>query len=310
MSSGNAAPEGLNLPMPLKFESPYDHTGSVWFRGNLHGHTTNTDGELSPEGYIQKYLDLGYDWICISDHDTLTPKPSNCPDRLTFIQGNEVTARGPHLLHIGCTEVVEPHRDRARVIEEVTAKGGLCILNHPNWEEDFSHWPHDLMESLPPFHGIEIYNGIVRDQEGTSLATDRFDRLLSKGYRVWGYTNDDTHWVESYGRAWNCVAASECTPDAILESLKSGRFYGSTGVVLTTLRTEGGRIRIESANGGLCIASIDWGLEVGRYPGSSWEFDLEELAAAARREPTYIRFEVHGMGDHAAWTQPIHLDAG
>ncbi|MCB9781839.1 MAG: PHP domain-containing protein [Candidatus Omnitrophica bacterium] len=293
--------------MPLTFESPYDHTDGKWFRGNLHGHTTNTDGELPPSGYVKKYADLGYDWIVISDHDYLTPKPENCPKDLVFIQGNEVTARGPHLLHIGCRDIVDPNPDRARVVEEVMARDGLCIINHPNWQEDFSHWPHALIESLPPFHGIEIYNAIVRDQEGTSLATDRFDRLLSKGRRVWGYANDDTHWVESYGRAWNWVWAEECTPEAIVESLKNGRCYGSTGVELTTLRTDGRKIRIESTTGSLCIASLDWGLEIGRYRGKAWEFDLEELYYQGRRTPSYIRFEVHGEGDQVAWTQPIHI---
>ncbi len=293
--------------VPLTFESPYDNTNGKWFRGNLHGHTTNTDGELSPDGYVQKYAGLGYDWICISDHDFLTVRPSSCPDNLVFIQGNEVTARGPHLLHIGCQDIVTPDPDRGKVVAEVMAREGLCIINHPNWQEDFSHWPQALIESLPPFHGIEVYNAIVRDQEGSPLATNRFDRLLSKGFRVWGYANDDTHWESSYGRAWNWVSAEDCTPESIIENLKKGRCYGSSGVELTRLQTEGKRIRIESENGSLCIASLDWGLEIGRYKGSRWEFDLEELYDEGRRTPTYIRFEVHGEGDQVAWTQPIHV---
>ncbi|MCA9419334.1 MAG: hypothetical protein KC917_23920, partial [Candidatus Omnitrophica bacterium] len=71
--------------------------------------------------------------------------------------------------------------------------------------------------------------------------------------------------------------------------------------------TDGRKIRIESTNGSLCIASLDWGLEIGRYPGKAWEFDLEELYYQGRRTPSYIRFEVHGEGDQVAWTQPIHI---
>jgi histidinol phosphatase-like PHP family hydrolase len=39
-----------------------------YFRGNLHGHTTHSDGALSPEDVVKHYQQLGYDFICLSDH--------------------------------------------------------------------------------------------------------------------------------------------------------------------------------------------------------------------------------------------------
>src|SRR5437899_12865383 len=40
-------------------------------RGNLHAHTTFSDGVLPPERLIAEYETLGYDFLAITDHDDL-----------------------------------------------------------------------------------------------------------------------------------------------------------------------------------------------------------------------------------------------
>lgn len=293
--------------MSLRIDSPYESLTGRWLRGNLHAHTTNSDGAHSPEELLSIYHRLGYDWLCISDHDTLTPPPEGKPEGLTFLSGNEVTARGPHLLHIGATDLVAPDPDRPKAVSEVLARKGLCILNHPNWGFDFLHWPQELLESVPGYHGIEIYNGIVRRLEGASLATDRWDRLLSKGKRVWGFANDDAHVESDCGIAWNVVRCESADAGSIVQALKAGRFYASTGVSLSTLETEGDRIRIVSRNGSCCVVGMDHGIEIGRYPGRSWEFNLTQLAREGK--PRYLRFEILGDSGTTAWTQPIFFEA-
>ena len=42
--------------------------GYSLYRGNLHGHSTHSDGLLSPKAVVEKYADLGYDFTCLSDH--------------------------------------------------------------------------------------------------------------------------------------------------------------------------------------------------------------------------------------------------
>jgi hypothetical protein len=292
--------------MPVRIDSPYDQNSGDWLKGNLHAHTTHSDGAQSPEELLSIYQRLGYDWICISDHDTVTPRPDRRPEGLAFLSGNEVTARGPHLLYIGASDLVAPDPDRPKVVSEILARNGLCILNHPNWGFEFLHWPQELLESIPGYHGIEIYNGIVRRLEGSSLATDRWDRLLSKGKRVWGFANDDAHLESDCGIAWNVVRCEKGDPGPIIESLKSGRFYASTGVSLSALETGGGKIRMISTNGSCCVVVMDHGVELGRYPGRSWQFDLERLAGSWR--PSYFRFEILGDSGATAWTQPIFLE--
>ncbi len=292
--------------MTIRIESPYEGTNGLWLRGNLHTHSTQSDGNRTPLSLVEEYASRGYDWLCISDHDKITPRPEGIPDGFTVLTGNEITDKGPHVLHAGITQAVEPSPDRSRVVQAAAGMGGICVLNHPNWDMTFGHWPQAQIEALPQvYDGIEIFNGIVRRQEGSCYATDRWDLLLSKGFRAWGYANDDTHMDVDLASGWNRVQSSSRTETEIVKGLKTGRFYSSTGVEFSLLRTEGTKIRIVSSNGSLCVPVIDWGVELGQYPGRAWEFDLEKLPGDAR--PSYIRFEVWGDMGRRAWTQPIFL---
>ena len=39
-----------------------------WFRGNLHMHTTDSDGRLDPVSAREEYRKAGYDFIAVTDH--------------------------------------------------------------------------------------------------------------------------------------------------------------------------------------------------------------------------------------------------
>lgn len=40
-----------------------------WYKGNLHCHTTESDGCLTPEKVVELYKNNGYQFLCISDHE-------------------------------------------------------------------------------------------------------------------------------------------------------------------------------------------------------------------------------------------------
>lgn len=81
--------------------NPYAENGS-WFRGNLHAHSTTSDGVRTPEHVIEDYAARAYDFLAVSDHDTFTD-PSDYPPEslLTLLPAVEVSANGPHTLHVG-----------------------------------------------------------------------------------------------------------------------------------------------------------------------------------------------------------------
>jgi len=292
--------------MPL-FTSPYSADGE-WLRGNLHAHTTNSDGTRPPEEVLRDYESRGYGFLAISDHDVLTdPEPYRAGTSLILLPGVEVSARGPHILHIGATERVEPEEDRQAVLDHIAAQNAFAILNHPNWGKSFNHFPQERMEALDGYVGIEIYNGVIERLEGTPLATDRWDRLLSKGRRVWGFANDDAHAPVDFEVAWNVVRVGERTPEAILAALRNGNFYASTGVEITDIFVDENVFRVETTNAHRIRFFTQHGVCRQTTDGSTAEYRLPTDAEQARRF-LYVRAECYGIGGRMAWTQPLFAE--
>lgn len=40
-----------------------------FYKGNLHSHTTNSDGHLTPEEAVALFKSQGYHFLCLSEHD-------------------------------------------------------------------------------------------------------------------------------------------------------------------------------------------------------------------------------------------------
>ncbi|MYD95309.1 MAG: hypothetical protein F4Y02_16835, partial [Chloroflexi bacterium] len=47
-------------------------TQGRWYRGNLHAHSTNSDGAKSPADAVAWYRDAGYDFMALSDHHVVS----------------------------------------------------------------------------------------------------------------------------------------------------------------------------------------------------------------------------------------------
>src|SRR3712207_3784945 len=132
--------------MPM-MDNPYLRgDGFTWLRGNLHAHTTFTDGKQTPEEVIAAYESLGYDFLAISDHDLLVPPQDyQAQTKMVLVPADEVTRNGPHILSIGIREVITPDPDRQTVIDATAAQGGFTVLNHPNGQSHYNHFPQELM---------------------------------------------------------------------------------------------------------------------------------------------------------------------
>jgi hypothetical protein len=127
--------------MSVRIRHPYG--SGTWLKGNLHAHTTNSDGTRSPQECVEAYAALGYDFLMISDHDRFTDPAALDPKGLILIPGYELTANGPHLLHVGAPDRLDPVPDRQEVINAAARLGSITIMCHPNWEEHFNHCPQE-----------------------------------------------------------------------------------------------------------------------------------------------------------------------
>jgi hypothetical protein len=290
----------------MQIHNPYASSPQgQWLKGNLHTHSTRSDGNHDIQDVIRMYADAGYDFLMMSDHDVFTTTDDyasldNCG--LALIPGNEITAAGPHILHVDADRLVEPHADRQAVIDDINAGQGFAILNHPNWFAEFNHCPHSNLKAWQGHAGLEIYNGVIGRLEGSPYATDHWDRLLGHGRCAWGYAHDDFHNLEAgdMGLGWNMVKADDRSVEAIVQSLREGNFYPSTGVTIASIQMKDQRIRIEAPHAQRIVALRDTAKRIAVVDDPVIDIEVPEDAR-------YIRFECWGSGEQFAWTQPFRI---
>lgn len=174
-------------------------------RGNLHAHTTFSDGVLSPAGLVAEYERLGYDFLAITDHedridDAYWREIRRLAPRLLLFQGVELNYAGfPQ--HVG------------RVIGDREA---LHVLNHP------ARYKLTLDETLARIRTITA-GGLTLDAvevTDTGLYRPLYDSGEVPLSRI---ATDDAHRPSHIGRAWVEVNAPR-DRDAILRAIRAGDF--------------------------------------------------------------------------------------
>tara|TARA_S200000501_G_scaffold293615_1_gene279246 strand:+ start:519 stop:1448 length:930 start_codon:yes stop_codon:yes gene_type:complete len=218
-----------------------------WFKGNLHTHTNNSDGDSSPEVVVNWYEKNKYDFLVLSDHNHLTILDSN-QTKLLLIPGEEITLNVPYSIHvnaIGIKKVIEPTIRSTKVktlqanIDNIITAGGLAEINHPNFRWALNE--NDLI-NVKGAHFLEVFNGNYNSHNygggGKKSVEEMWDEMLSKKIKIWGVAVDDSHhFKEEFaphrynpGRGWIEVFSKNLSIENILESMKNGNFYFSTGI--------------------------------------------------------------------------------
>lgn len=284
--------------MGFRIVHPYEGAGR-WLRGNLHSHTTNSDGKFSLEELVRNYEAAGYDFLVITDHNKVTPVENVNAD-LLILPGSEISSGEGHIVAVNIKEPISPNQPSQAVIDAVNAQGGVAILAHPNWGENFCHWRQEDMASLRGYAGIEVFNGNILRDSGSPLASDRWDMLLSSGHKCWCYGVDDTHNELDLANGWTMVLADDPTPEAIVNALREGRCYASSGVYFEAIETDETTIRVVARN-------ADRIAFVGRH-GRWLKWVNDRLANyRVRGDEGYIRVEAFGPHGSMAWTQPFFI---
>jgi hypothetical protein len=284
--------------------SPYGDPATPWLRGNLHTHTTNSDGKQAPQAVIDEYAAMGYDFLMLSDHDKITDPAQFDSKGMVLLPGNEISHKGPHMLHVGAKALVAPDQDRQAVLDKVNGDGGgFAVMNHPNWNDNYNHCDFSVLEKLNGYAGMEIFNGVVLFLSGSELATDKWDRILAQGRTVWGFATDDSHDNGHRGIAWNMVQCATRNADDIVAAMREGRFYASTGVKVDEIRTDGYTVTVKAANAQSFRVYANAGRMLARIAGGEMKFTVVD----GQEDCTYIRIECYGEGEAQAWLQPMLL---
>ena len=150
-----------------------------------------------------------------------------------------------HINAIGIKKVIEPTIRSTKVktlqanIDNIISAGGLAEINHPNFRWALNE--NDLVK-VKGAHFLEVFNGNYNTHNygggGKKSVEEMWDEMLSKKIKIWGVAVDDSHhFKEEFaphrynpGRGWVEVFAKNLSEKNILDSMKNGNFYFSTGV--------------------------------------------------------------------------------
>jgi hypothetical protein len=174
-------------------------------KGNLHTHTTFSDGRLPVDEVVARYRELGYDFLAITDHD----------DRIDEEYWFRIPAGDDRLLVLAGVEI--DYRPLGQHVGKVTGdEETLFILNHParyslTVDQTLRRIRAISRDGLP-IHAVEITD--------TGVYQADYDVDVIPLPKV---ATDDAHRREDFGRAWVEVDAAR-KPDAILRAIKAGEF--------------------------------------------------------------------------------------
>jgi hypothetical protein len=305
--------------------SPFSLPGKFW-RGNLHTHSTLSDGRLSPEEVVKAYRDAGYDFLMLSEHfvehfdwpvaDTHTLRT----DDFTTIIGAELHVMqnsAKELWHIVAAglplDFAPPEKgETGPEIARRAAKAGAFVgIAHPAWS--LLTLADGL--SIDAAHAVEIYN------HGSAIEIDRgdgfylLDQLLNEGKRLTGFATDDTHFTnfsdDAFG-GWVQVKSESLDPDALLAALKAGHYYSSQGPQIHALAITNGRLEIECSPvdnivvaGGTSRTATHAGRAITKA-----SIDMKKLETGLYvPEPSpWLRVTIIDHAGKRAWSNPIWLD--
>jgi hypothetical protein len=300
-----------------------------FFRGNLHTHSTLSDGRLSPRETVEAYRRRGYDFLQLSEHflarfdwpiaDTQAWRTEGFATLIGAELHAPETTVGElwHILATGLPFDFAPAGEGEtgpQIAARAKAAGAHVAIAHPAWSQLSIE---DGRALAPHAHAVEIYN------HGCAVENDRgdgfylLDQLLNEGFALNAVATDDAHFTlgefDAFG-GWTQVKAESLEPEALLAALKRGDFYASQGPELRDVRIEGGRLCVEcspveaiSVVGGNSRSVTATGRALTR---GQLELDRLDGGWLPASRSAWLRLVVIDAQGRRAWTNPFPRPSG
>jgi len=275
-----------------------------WLKGNLHTHTTNSDGRLSPEDRVAGYVQRGYDFLAFTDHNFVTRCPSN---DLVTIPGSEHRVasdyRAYHLVSLNSPPGFQLFDGLAiqEAVDEVLSVGGLPIIAHPYW----SGLTAADLNGVRGCVGVEIFNTTCHTGIGKGTSTVHWDDLLAAGWRGHGFAVDDSHFLSDAYAGWIMLKCPYREAGSIIDAIKAGQFYSSTGPEIRSVALDGTSLTVECSDA-IAINFVGRACSGRRFAAENGG-TINSASFELVRNVGYVRIEVTDALGRTAWTNPMYL---
>ncbi|MDD3219905.1 MAG: PHP domain-containing protein [Lachnospiraceae bacterium] len=315
-----------------------------WYKGNLHSHTTNSDGMLRPEEAVELFKSHGYSFLCFSEHDCYTDyRRKFNTDDFIILPGVEASAilyeeRGSnnrlkvhHIHGILGTEKMQKearkplfeHKDVLKIpkyygewdgayvaqalSDGLRDRGCITTYNHPIWSRVCEE---EFIETEGLF-ALEIFNYNTVNESGTGYDTTHWDTMLRMGRQIYGFASDDNHNEGLFDDAcggYIVVKAPSLTHDHIIKAMLAGNYYSSAGPEIYDWGIKEGVAYIECSpvNRVNFIAgnSINAGMTV---MCDNIDDTLCKAQFPLKGNESYLRIECTDKYGKTAWTNAVFL---
>lgn len=290
----------------------------LWLKGNLHSHTTISDGDYAPAEMVDDYIDHGYDFISMTDHNVFVPHPELERNGLLLLTGVEhdlaySKVKCTHVVGTGkagqtetgyeCRKYTPDELSDQQMIDMMVSDGQFVAIAHPIWSR---MEPEEILK-LDNFHAIEVLNNGCEMLCHAGHGEVYWDMLLRRGKKIFGTATDDTHKKYDAFGGWVQVKAREKSHEAIMDALFSGQFYASSGPEIIDFGIDGDQVYIECSP---CreIHFISWPPR-GKSHFASETDSITEAVHKLKGWESYLRIECIDHDGRVAWSNPIFFDS-
>lgn len=310
----------------MKKTTFFQEEQAVWLKGNLHAHSTNSDGRLTPKELAEAYKARGYAFMAVTDHDVFKAYPELCDEEFLVLPAMELTGpltetKNSHLGVIqrgekcdfedGQKFSLKTRQDTLDFLEKYH-ENNLIILNHPYWS--LLEWEEVI--DVPHLTCMEVYNTGCEIFCGVGENSHFWNTMLRKGKHMWAVAADDCHnrgehapgWpfdfmaCDSFG-GWVCVKAKSRTREGITQALEQGSFYASTGPEIYDFYVEDGKFFVKCSPCQSIVLSGDWG-----YFQREFGEGITEYSGKLRGKEKFVRVKCIDKQGRIAYSNPIYIE--
>jgi hypothetical protein len=313
-----------NKPNPAA-DSRYNFGGFLepgnWYKGNLHLHSTISDGNLDPAATVEVYRKAGYDFTALTDHiggfwdkEKKEYRPlvypldqMNKPGFLAIPAIEYDTTRSGETIHFvvvgpGYDLRLEKDQDLSAAMKAWWDRGAFAFMAHPHWSLDAT----ETLEAMSFLPAVEVFNYATSLEEGIRGNSQfHWDRLLRQRKSVLGVATDDSHrpGTDSCG-GWVMVKAKDLTAQAIVAALRGGNFYFSSGPRLEQVYADAaGNLHVECSP----VRTIRAMAGVGQNSAAtaSTGKTIDHATLAWDKKWPFVRVECVDENGLTAWSQGV-----
>jgi len=241
------------------------------YKANLHGHTTVSDGNWTPEEVKERYKAQGYSTFAFSDHRILKNHSYLTDDTFLALNAVEVDVtqesqngvKIPYSSQKKCyhlnlyhpsadCDVQPPQLSEFAAYDEIekinqyiadrVAEGYLVSYNHPYWSmqscEDY--------KKLQNIWALEIYNHNCEVGGYYGYNPQVYQEMLNGEYGqgLLIMSTDDNHSEEDAFGGWVMVQCDHLKYEEVFSALQNGDFYSSQGPEIYEISLEDGKLYV------------------------------------------------------------------